>query len=407
MAARLRDLTEASGEAVAWIVREITHICRDMKKRAPGSEGEREAAAYMAGVLRDECGCGHVLTEPFTVRPGGFYGYFVISAILGLLTIGCYFIRPWLTLVFAIPGLVLFLLHFVLYRQVLDPFFPGRESVNVTATRPPSGEVRARIFLNGHTDAAREFPLNYYCGGIVFEIPGAASFFGSLFYTALSVTALSGAGAWTRTAALWGLLFVPAFILTAFTNHPTRVVPGANDNLSACYMGIALLREMERRGVVPEHTEIGVILTGSEEVGLRGAKAWVKAHRDDYRDVPTYIVSFDTIHDPRRLMVNRRDLNSVVRSDETLGEMFLEAAKTAGVPCGTGVVPLLGGATDSAAFTQGGFASIGVTGLSHVLKDYYHTRRDDCDNLNGEGLGNCWRAMVMLADLIENGQKTS
>ena len=40
-----------SGQDVSYMVREITHICRDMKKRGPGSEGEREAAEYMAQVL--------------------------------------------------------------------------------------------------------------------------------------------------------------------------------------------------------------------------------------------------------------------------------------------------------------------------------------------------------------------
>ena len=84
---------------------------------------------------------------------------------------------------------------------------------------------------------------------------------------------------------------------------------GANDNLSACFMGIAVLREMERLGVQTESTEVGVILTGAEEAGIRGAKAWCKAHAGDYADVPTYILCFDTIHDPRQLMVNFRYLN--------------------------------------------------------------------------------------------------
>ena len=38
-----------------------------------------------------------------------------------------------------------------------------------------------------------------------------------------------------------------------------------------------ILREMEKRGITLEHTELGVILTGSEEAGLRGAKAWARA----------------------------------------------------------------------------------------------------------------------------------
>ena len=186
----------------------------------------------------------------------------------------------------------------------------------------------------------------------------------------------------------------PFFLLVARTYDPGQIVDGANDNLTGCYMGISVLREMERLGVVPENTEIGVILIGSEEAGLKGAKAWAETHRNDYSDVPTYILCFDTIHNPKHLMVNRRDLNGTVRSDEAMAEAFLSAAAQEGVPCRSGKVPLMGGSTDSAAFTQGGFRSVGITGLNHVLEDYYHTRKDTYDNLDDTGLENCYKATV-------------
>ncbi len=398
MAGTLNELLMNSREAVAFMQREITHICRDMRKRAPGSEGEREAADYLADVL--EGSCGEVRKEHFEEHPSSFYGYFYFSAVLDTLCAICFFVKPWLSILFGCLSFTLFLFHFVLYRKVIDPLFPKRESTNITAVRPCTGEVKQRIFLNGHMDAAWEFPLNYYFGGIVFETPGVMATVGVFFYLGLSASVLLGAGAWAQTAGRWGLLFVPFFALLAMTYQPKRIVDGANDNLSGCYMGIAVLNEMERLGVNLENTEVGVILTGSEEAGLRGAKAWVRAHREEYRDVPTYIVCFDTIHDPRHLMVNKRDLNGTVRSDPELCGRFLDAARKAGVPCRTGKVPLFGGSTDSAAFTQGGFRSIGVTGLNHVLEDYYHTRRDSCDNMNAEGLENCYKATVTLIDTI-------
>ena len=125
----------------------------------------------------------------------------------------------------------------------------------------------------------------------------------------------------------------------AFTYDPRRVVDGANDNLSGCYIGMELLKEMEERGIALGHTEVGVILPGSEEAGLRGAKAWAKAHKGEYADVPTYIISYDTIHDPKHLAVNTRDLNSTVKSDPELCEMFIAAAEKAGVTCRRGFVP--------------------------------------------------------------------
>jgi putative aminopeptidase FrvX len=100
-------------------------------------------------------------------------------------------------------------------------------------------------------------------------------------------------------------------------------------------------------------------------------------------------------------MVNRRDLNSTIHADRELCEWFRNAAKEAGVPCKTGVVPLFGGSTDATAFLQEGFRAVTITGLNHVLEDYYHTRKDTYDNLNEEGLENCYKATVCLLDRME------
>lgn len=399
----LSSVLSDSAQAVSYMVDEITHICRDMKSRAPGSDGEREAAEYMASALEKECGCRSVQIESFDEHPGGFYGYLSFSAVLDVLCGLSFFRLPVLSVVFGALAFLLMLFQFILYHEIVDRFFPLRRGTNVTALRPCSGECKRRVFFNGHVDAAWEWPLNYYFGGVVFEAHGVGATVGVFFYIALSLCTLCGAGAWTRTAGLIGLLFFPFWIGLPFMRNKNRIVDGANDNLSGCYMGVALLRELERHGVTPENTEIGVILTGSEECGLRGAKAWCKAHRTEYSDVPTFIYTFDTIHDPRYLMTNERDLNGTVKADKAMSKLFLESAAELGVPCKKGWVPPMGGATDSAAFTRGGFRALGVTGLNHKLEDYYHTRRDSCDNLDAEGLANCFRAAVRTLEKLDGG----
>lgn len=382
--------------AIDHMISEITHICRDMPSRAPGSPGERQAALYMANQLKTECGCSDVRIESFREHPSAFYGYFYFSMTFDVLSwVGLALGSPWMAIASACIALFLFIVQFVMYHRLIDPLFPEKESINITAVRPCADEVKQRVFINGHSDAAWEFPLNYHFGGIVFEIPGVMALIGVLCNIAIAICALLSQ-AWTSGAAAWAFIFVPFYILVAFTYDPRRVVDGANDNLSGCYMGISLLWELERRGIVLQHTEVGVIITGSEEAGLRGAKAWSVAHASDYRDVPTFILSFDTIHDPRHLTVNTRDLNGTLASDAQLAESFLRAAHSLNIPCKKGIVPLMGGSTDSAAFTQGGFRSVGVTGLNHKLEDYYHTRLDSFDNLNREGLTNCYRATVNL-----------
>ena len=377
-------------ESVSYMVEEITHICRKIGRRSPGSPGEQAAAEYFAGVLEKKCGCADVKTESFEVHPDSFYGYFYFSAFCDILCGVLFFSEPFLSILFGLMGVLLFIYHFVLYRKPLDPLFPKKQGTNVTAVRPCSGEVKQRIFLNGHTDAAWEFPINYRFGGIAFEIPGIAATIGVFCYMILSFLSLCGVDVYT--AGLRCLVFIPFFLLLTITYNPLRVVDGANDNLTGCLMGVTLLKEMEEQGIRLENTEIGVILTGSEEAGLRGAKAWCEAHKEDYRDVPTCVISFDSIYNPDWLMVNRRDLNNTVDSDEDLCDYFLLAAEDAGVPCRDGKVPLFGGATDSAAFTQGGFRSIGITGLSHRLERFYHTRLDTPENLSPGALENCYRA---------------
>ena len=64
-------------------------------------------------------------------------------------------------------------------------------------------------------------------------------------------------------------------------------------------------------------------------------------------------------------------------------------------------IPMMGGSTDSAAFRQGGFRSVSISGMDHHLEDWYHTRRDTCDRLDPEGIENCFAVMTRLLEKAE------
>ena len=85
-----------------------------------------------------------------------------------------------------------------------------------------------------------------------------------------------------------------------------------------------------------------------------------------------------------------------VKADKELCDLFVEASKEINVPCKKGWVPPMGGACDSAAFTQAGYRAAGITGLNHKIERYYHTRLDSYDYMNKEGLGNCFAASVKV-----------
>ncbi len=409
----LKKIIDKKGEYADYMLDEITHICRDMDKRDPGSKGEKQACEYMADVLKNECGCERADVESFKENPGSFFGwiYFTITFVLAAVVL--FFFSPIISAVLIVAGLAIVLLEFGFYKKCVDRFFPEKTGHNVTAIKKCSGEVKRRIFFNGHPDAAWEWPVNYALGGVGFEGHAIICGVGAVYYLVISIIATVKYGAIGMIPhdvtlfkmALWGLIFVPFLIGLYWMWNEKRIVDGANDNLSGCYMGIAVLKALRDQGITLENTEVGVILSGSEEAGLRGSKAWCEAHKGEFDDVPTIILSYDTIHDPKYLMTNYRDLNGTVKVDKAVSDLFMESAADLNIPCKKGWVPPLGGATDSAAFAQAGFRATGVTGLNHKLEDYYHTRRDTYDNMNLQGLADCFAISVKALEKFDNGKE--
>ena len=383
-----------------------------MPKRDPGSEGEKVACQYMADVLKKDCGCERADLESFKENPGSFMGWIYITITLALVGLVCMFFMPIVSIILIVLGLFVMFLQFGLYKKFIDKLFPEKTGHNVTAIKKCTGEVKGRVFFNGHPDAAYNWPINEKFGGVIHLSQYIFGFIGVLYLLAMCIyiTIKNGVAPYMLTPAdgitFWlciaTLVFLPFFIALYFLWDEKTVVDGANDNLTGCYMGIALLKAMKDAGIELEHTEVGVILSGSEEAGLRGAKAWCEAHKGEFDDVPTWIYSYDTIHDGKFLMVNYRDLNATVAADKEVSDSFVEAAKELNVFCATGMVPPMGGATDSAAFAQAGFRATGITAMNHKLENYYHTIYDTYDNLNKEGLADCYAVSVKC---LENFDK--
>lgn len=410
----LKKLIDKKDSAAKYMLDEITYIIKNFEKRDPGSKGEKQACEYMAETLKNDCGCDRVKIESFKEHPGSFFGWIYFTITFALAAIPLFFIFPLASVILVTVGFTIMVLQFGMYKEIVDKFFPEKTGTNVTAIKSCKGEVKRRIIFNGHPDACWEWPVNYRFGGVAFEMHSIICVLGATYYLVLSIIKLVKFGFGyvpfdisepIFIASLVGLVFVPFMLGLYKLWDKNTVVDGANDNLSGCYMGIALLKALQDEGIEFENTEVGVIISGSEEAGIRGARAWCNAHKGEFDDVPTFIYSYDTIHDPKYLMANYRDLNATVKSDKDVSDLFMEAAEDLGIHCLKGMVPPLGGATDSAAFSQGGFRATGITGLNHALEDYYHTRRDTYDNMNLEGLADCYAVSVKVLEKFDNGAK--
>lgn len=414
---KLDALINAQDHAAQFMIDDITKVCTTMPKRNPGSEGEKIACEYFEKLCLEEYGCDEAHVESFEEHPWSFFGWmwitFTMTIIAAILVIIQKPVLAVIAIVLTVLGWALCITQFGLYWKVVDFIFPKETGHSMWAVKKPKGEVKQRVLFNGHVDAVWEWPANYLGGGVLFEGLIVVAAIGTLYYLALAIMILAGvSAALIHTMALWGIIFIPFEIYMFFMwswwgdptgkTKPSHIVDGANDNLSGCYIGLAILKELKEQGIDLEHTEVGVMLAGSEEAGLRGSLAWAEKHQHDFDDVPTYIYSYDTIFDPKYLMANYRDLNGTTKTDKGLNDLFMQSAEELGIHCIHGWVPPLGGATDTAAFTKYGFRCGGVTGLNHNLQNYYHTRRDTYDNMNKQGLGECYAVSVKCLEHIEN-----
>ncbi len=399
----LKRVLDSKADAADFMESEIATVIQQFGKRDPGSKGEAKACEYMAQQLHD-LGCDDVKVEPFELHPAAFMGWIYITVTLMLAAFALFFVPHIagriISVVLVVIGMSIMICEFVMYRQLVDNLFPKKISHNVTATKKPTGEIKQRVFFNGHPDSACEWTFNYLGGGVLFGGHVVYSIIGVVYFLGVTIASFFVEGQIITQLALGTLCVVPAWILMYFMWNEGQVVDGANDNLTGCYMGIAILKALKDAKIQLKHTEIGVIISGSEEAGLRGAKAWTKAHKNDYKDVPTYIVAYDTIRESKFLQVNRRDLNGFVKADEEISDRFKNAADEIGVLCLNGSVPF--GSTDSTAFNQGGFKAVGITAMDHNLKNYYHTRYDTYDNLDKECLADCFAVSVQMLQDFEN-----
>ncbi len=384
-----------------YVARNVKKVCKEVGPRPAGSEKELEAQELMAKDL--ETSCDEVKIESFKLAPAGFMSWVqfcvacgVTGAVLVLLT---HFLGA-LSLIFAAVGTVLVALavlsvifEFLFYKEVLDVFLPKKESHNVVAVRKASGETKRRIIFSGHSDSAPEWQFTYW-GGPKLLLPSIGLGLGGLVYVAVvNVIALVKAAGGENLAqskamfilSIVAVCLIPIFLWCLAFYNPKRFVDGANDNLTGCLCSMAVPRYMADHDFRFENTEVMVLLTGSEEAGLRGAKAFAKAHKAEFdadaeKGIETIFFGLDTVRDYDFMGVYNKDMTGTVNNDAQVSKLIKEGALLAGydVPYAT----VFFGSSDAAAITKGGLKGACFAAMDPAPARYYHTRLDTADNLD-------------------------
>lgn len=385
-----------------YVVAQTRHVIETFGPRTPGSAAERDAQGYVAECL-EAMAPDELQREPFPVAARAFMAFQPITGFLMMVSTAILWYSPAWALALSLAGFTVTWFEFVHYRLFLDPFFRESESVNVFARWAPKGAPLQRIIVNAHTDAAFEWRYHYLAPRI-FPWLVRYGLLGIGVKVLTDIAALIASWFWPHSDALHYLaaiqaLFIPSFLMAFFFTNFARTVPGANDNLSGVFIALGVVKALREENVLLEKTEIACLITGSEEAGLRGAKAWAEKHQDDFKDVPTRILTLDTFHGLEHMAVLQQDLNGTVKNDPAFSELVRDAAKALGhdIP----LIPIPLGSSDAAAFTQAGFTATALCAMDPAPAHFYHTRRDNWDNMDPECIAAAAGVVVEVIRRVE------
>ena len=166
----MRVSKEVRQNAVDYSMRSIADVCENIGPRESGMPKEREAQEWIKNQIDSNGWADESAIEEFRVSRHALVGFtkiigvfLIVGALLQLLTLVG---NPALTqavkivsLILAVLSLLIVVLEFLFYVPFIDKFLPETTSCNVYAKYKPSGEVKRRIIINGHTDSAYEWTL--------------------------------------------------------------------------------------------------------------------------------------------------------------------------------------------------------------------------------------------------------
>lgn len=378
-----------------YAVKGITKICKKIGPRKPGSPEEHRAQQWFERDMKNYC--EETKIEEFTLHRQGFMGFIPFTVACGIASVFVnWFASPIAAFILCILAFIPLVFEFLMYKQFDDFLFPKQTSHNMIAVRKPSGEVKKRIVMVGHSDSQFEWTLNYLIGGLqaklFVEIPAVVGLVVDTVFALVCIIVGKGAAASDIQSARGFFIalfvvccvFIPFEFAFLFFQSWTKSVPGASDNLSGCYVGMATIKALAEAGIRFENTEVVMICSGSEEAGLRGAKAYAKAHEKELKDIPTAVIAIDTFRDLETMAVYDRDLSGTLQHHKGVKELVHDACANCGFDVKYESIYI--GGSDAAAFTQRGVPATGFAAMDPAPPRYYHTRLDNVENLRPDAI---------------------
>jgi hypothetical protein len=365
----------------------IERVVRELAsyERPSASDGERRAAEWLAGELR-AAGCREVRVEQEQAHGGYWWPLGLLNvAALAAATLGR---RP--------AALVGGLAAAAVYDDVSGGrlwfrrrALPHRPTYNVVAEAGDPHAERTVVFM-AHHDAAHS--------GLVFHpaLPRIAMERMPELHAKAdqSVPILYGVFLGPLLLALWGLTgrrllrvlgtcFAAGATCTMADIGRSPVVPGANDNLGAVGVIVALAHSLAANP--PAGVRVILLSTGSEESFMEGMQAYKRRHFPDLPRATTEFVCLECIGSPQLCVVEAEGMLRMRHYPEESREALARAGEAAGVDLLRGLRTVA--ATDGLIALRAGYPTCTLGGVDETkFPSNYHWPSDTPDNLTWESL---------------------
>ena len=371
-------------------------LTKRLTEKYPQRKAGSDHCLRCADELHDEMDAfANAKSERFTVREAAFLGWVRLLVAFYIAGAVCLWLRlPAVTAALLGLGIVIMVLEFFLYKHAIDFLFVRRQANNVSASVEPEGEVRAHVIISGHHDSARVFnffihqPKLYalrVIGGIGLL---CAVFVLSIVSAALSIPLLNTIVAAIATA---GTLLVAQLWFFA----SAKATPGAGDNMISTAVAVEVLREIAAQkaaGGGLKHTRVSAVSFDAEEAGLRGARAFAKAHGEQLSEIPTVALNIDCPYMLDELFFLKSDINGSVKLSETLADTCVDISASLGIAAEAKDIAFLTGGTDAAELARAGAHATTLMAMPWNNSDrhnVYHTPDDTVDALQPECVQAC------------------
>lgn len=370
----------------------IGELAEEIGPRRPTGPGERAAAAALLARL------GSAGVE---ARIEEFRGYSTFAApfavVLGLATLPALIPRRRRLRRISVAGLAAagLVSEGSLLNAPLTKVLSRRRSRNVVANIEPTGEARRTLCLVAHMDTSRS--------GLIFH-PRVVGWM-PRWIAASSVLVLAQAllEPFSRRRAIRRLLGVVRGALLGslglLAEREVRGVdvPGANDNASGCGVVVALAARLA--AAPPKSTRVVILITGCEESGTLGARAF----RDSHDTGGWMFLNFDNVGGPGSVRFLRRE-GVIAKWDADPG-MIAAAQGVADRNPGLRMAPEdapAGLTYDSSPIHAAGGRALTISVQDGFIPDLHRTT-DVLANVDRDGVRRTLGAGVELVGAIDRG----